>query len=263
MKSDSIHGQTVLVTGASSGIGREFARLFARDGCRLVLTARSREALEALADELRASSGAEVYVVAADLSDPEAPERILAELARLGLALDILVNNAGAGKVGPFPGIPWADDEAVMQLNMHAPTRLIKEAIPGMRSRGGGRILNVASTGSYQPGPLTAVYYATKAYVLSLTLALRSELAAEGIEVCAFCPGATRTEFSARAGKRDQPGAMPADRAARIGYGGFLRGKAVTVPGFGNKLAVGLSRVLPATVLAGMVYRIQDRVIRK
>lgn len=257
------HHETVLLTGASSGIGLELARLFARDGYRLVLVARSREALEALADELRERHRAEVHVAPADLTDPGAPERLMAELRQRGLAVDMLVNNAGAGKVGPFVDIPWPEDEAVIQLNMAALTRLIKEVLPGMREKGRGRILNVASTGSYQPGPLTAVYYASKAYVLSLSLALRHELAPDGIQVTAFCPGATRTAFSGRAGKRDQPGAMSAERVARIGYSGFLRGRAVVVPGVGNKLAVAASRLLPASFLARLVFRLQERVIRK
>jgi short-subunit dehydrogenase len=263
MRQLPIQGETVLITGASSGIGREFAWLFARGGGRLVLTARNRAALEELADELTSRHQAEVHLIVADLSDPQGPLLVLDELRRLGLTVQILINNAGAGKVGPFAEISWPDDEAVLGLNIAALTRLIKELLPAMRRAGGGSILNVASTGSYQPGPLTAVYYATKAYVLSLTLALRRELAADGIRVSAFCPGATRTAFSERAGKRDQPGAMPAAVAAAIGYAGLRRGKAVIVPGFGNKLAVAMSRLLPASVTAELVYRLQRRVLRR
>lgn len=263
MKTHRPAGQTVLLTGASSGIGLELAKLFAWDGFRLVLVARNRQALEQLASELRTAHQAEVHVLEADLSDPESPGRLMQALEERGLRIDVLVNNAGSGRSGLFQDIPWEEDERVIQLNMTALTRLTKELLPHMRQRRAGKILNVASTGAYQPGPLTAVYYATKAYVLSLTLALRHELKPYGIQVTAFCPGATKTAFSERAGKRDQPGAMSAERAARIGYSGFRRGKAVVVPGFANKAAVFMSRVLPGPFLACLVARIQERVVRK
>ncbi|MEO3943928.1 SDR family oxidoreductase [Gorillibacterium sp. CAU 1737] len=255
--------KNVLITGASSGIGLELARMFASGGSGLVLVARNEAALERLAEELRRQYDIPVTVMAEDLSDPTAPDRILVQLAERGLRIDALVNNAGAGYSGEFLDIPWERDEQVMQLNMASLTKLTKELVRGMRERKSGAVLNVASTGSYQPGPLTAVYYASKAYVLSLTLALRRELEPYGISVSALCPGATRTAFSERAGKQDQPGAMSPERVARIGYDAFCKGKAVIVPGFGNKAAVAVSCLLPGTLLAGMVYRIQERVLRK
>ncbi|WP_082652035.1 SDR family NAD(P)-dependent oxidoreductase [Gorillibacterium timonense] len=261
MKSRRYAGQTVLVTGASSGIGLEMAKLFARDGYRLVLVSRNRAALDRLAKGLRQEHQADVFVAEADLSIPAAVKELIQTLEDQNINIDVLVNNAGSGRSGLFQDIPWQEDEQVIQLNMASLTQLTKAVLPHMREKRAGGILNVASTGAYQPGPFTAVYYASKAYVLSFTQALRHELKPDGIQVSAFCPGATRTAFSERAGKRDQPGAMSAEQAARIGYSGFHKGKAVIVPGLTNKMAVAMSCALPGPLLARLVAKLQERVI--
>jgi short-subunit dehydrogenase len=252
---------TALVTGASSGIGHAFARLLAREGHRLVLVSRDRSRLQALADQLRAAHGTESLVIAADLSVPGAAGDVYAQIERSGWTVDVLINNAGVPMHGAFAAGDTARQLAMIRLNVEAVTHLARLCMPGMLQRRRGRILNVASTAAFQPGPLMAVYYATKAYVLSLSEALAFEAQGSGVTVTALCPGPTRSEFQRRAGMGHTilfgRGVMPAERVAEAGYRAMLRGRAVVIPGFMNWLMVQLVRAVPRGVVLRVVRMMQ------
>src|SRR5512137_1041621 len=214
--------ETVLVTGASSGIGLELARCFAADGCRLVLVARKGNVLEALATDLRKAHKIQAQVITTDLAHPDAPARLLAHLQAAGLKVDVLVNNAGFGAQGRFAELPLQRQLEMLQVNITSLTHLTRLLLPGMIERHRGGILNVASTAAFQPGPGMAVYYATKAYVLSFTEALAEELAGTGVTVTALCPGPTQTNFAEAAGARTSrlfnKTAMSAASVAKTGH---------------------------------------------
>jgi short-subunit dehydrogenase len=255
---------TALVTGASSGIGLELATLLARDRNDLVLVARSRDRLDAVARGLTEEFGVRATVLAADLARPEAPGEIVRELAARAITVDILVNNAGFGRHGLFAAAPVALDLEMIQVNVAALTHLTRLLLSGMLERRRGRILNVASTASFQPGPLMAVYYATKAYVLSFSEALASETAGTGVTVTALCPGPTPTEFQKRAGIRKEarftgPLVMDVAAVARAGYRGMLRGDHVVIPGIGNKAVVQALRLSPRRLVTALSRRLQER----
>src|SRR5947209_2306593 len=225
-----------LITGASTGIGREFARICARDGYDLVLTARSLSQLESLAAEIRRSVGRSVHVIQKDLSDAAAPAELFDEVSRLPLQIDVLINNAGFGLVGKFWELDEAEEMEMIRLNIGALTHLTRLFLPGFIQRRSGGILNVASTAAFQPGPLMAVYYATKSYVVSFSEALHNEAREYGVTVTTLCPGPTRTEFDKRAGasatKLFKSGrAMDAGVVAQIGWDAFKGGKSLVVAG--------------------------------
>jgi hypothetical protein len=251
-------GQTVLITGASSGIGRELARLFAGDGATLVLVARSEDRLRELAGELAAAYGADAHVVPADLSQPGSPAQIAEALADRHLDVDVLVNNAGLGGHGSVAGLGVARQLEMIEVNVAALTRLTALLLPAMLARGRGAILNVASTAAFAPGPNHAVYCASKAYVLSFTEALAEEVRGSGVRVTCLAPGATQTGFAAQAGMAStwlfRVGVMDAGRVARAGHRGLLRGKTLVVPGLQNRLLAVGSRLAPrflATKVSG------------
>lgn len=241
--------ETVLITGASSGIGLELARAFAADRSDLVLVARRADRLEALARELKERHGVESRVLARDLSRPEAPAEIFEALRNRGVVVDVLVNNAGFGMHGRFAEIDAAVPMEMVQVNVAALTALTRLFLPGMIARRRGGILNVASTAAFQPGPMLSVYYATKAYVLSLTEGISEELKGTGVRATCLCPGPTVTEFIARANmsasKLFVAGAMSAERAARKGHRAFRRGKVVAIPGIVNELGAFATRFSP------------------
>lgn len=249
--------QTALVTGASSGIGRDLAGLFARDGHDLVLVARDSRRLAELADELQKLHDVRAHVLVADLSDTGAPLAIMRWLEERRIHPDFLVNNAGFGGSGPFAQSDLAHELAMMQVNMVALTHLTKLVLPAMIAKRRGRILNVASTAAFQPGPLMAVYYATKAYVLSFSEALSNELRGSGVTVTALCPGPTRTGFQAEAkieGSRLVRGPLMMESAAvaRSGYRGMMRGKPVVIPGVLNWLLVQAVRITPRNLVTAI-----------
>jgi uncharacterized protein len=258
------NGETALITGASSGIGEELTRLFARDGYDLVLVARGKSQLEALAAQLRQQHGVSVTVLAKDLAQPAAAQAIYDELTRAGTTVDVLVNDAGYATYGSFTEIPAETELAMLQVNMAALTHLCKLFLPPMVRRGSGRVLNVASTAAFQPGPLMAAYYASKAYVLSLSEALANELRGTGVTVTALCPGPTRSGFQSRAKMEDsklvQGNIMAAAPVARAGYRAMQAGKTVEIPGLRNRLLVQAGRVTPRKTLTGIVRRMQERV---
>lgn len=255
---------TALVTGASSGIGLELATLLARDRNDLVLVARTRERLEHVARGLGDEYGVKASVLPADLADPGAPARIAREIAGLGISIDVLVNNAGFGLHGLFAELPLESQLEMIRVNVTGLTHLAGLLLPGMLERRRGRILNVASTAAFQPGPLMAVYYATKAYVLSFSEALASETAGTGVTVTALCPGPTMTEFQKRAGTERTalftgPLVLDAPSVALAGYRGLLRGKPLVVPGLGNKALVQALRISPRRLVTAISRKIQQK----
>ncbi len=254
---------TALVTGASSGIGLELATLLARDRHDLVFVARRRDRLEAIARGLTEEFGVTVTILPHDLAQSEAPAAVARELEERGLAVDILINNAGFGVYGPFARTPLERELEMIQVNVTALTHLTKLLLPGMLERRSGRILNVASTASFQPGPLMAVYYASKAYVLSFTEALANELDGSGVTVTALCPGPTITEFQQEAGVAQtrlfrSMLVMNAPEVARAGYEGMLRGKRIVIPGAANRVLVEALRVSPRRLVTAVARRIQE-----
>lgn len=258
---------TALVTGASAGIGRELAGLFARDRWRVVLVARDAERLRALAAELETQGSPQAVALPWDLAAPGAAAALARELEARGLAIDALVNNAGFGTVGPFAEAdPDATDRMIL-LNVGSLTALTRALLPGMAARRRGAILNVASTAAFQPGPLMAVYYATKAYVLSFSEALSNELADSGVTVTALCPGPTATEFQRRAGmdasKAERLGWMMTARAVALaGYRGMLRGTRLVIPGFANFLIAESVRFTPRALVLRVARFVQEQALR-
>jgi len=247
---------SVLVTGATSGIGYALAKLFARDGHDLVLVARSRERLEEIGKELGGPAGIAPKLIPKDLSRPRAAEEIFDELRRASIPIGVLVNCAGFGTYGPFVETDIAAEREMMELNMVALTELTKLAVRQMIRRGEGRILNVASTAAFQPGPRMSVYYATKAYVLSFSEALSNELGGTGVTVSTLCPGPTRTGFGGRArmerARVYRTGVMDAAAVAEAGYRGLKKGRAVIIPGLRNKLMALAARLGPRRLVVAV-----------
>ena len=242
----------VLITGASEGLGHEFAKLFARDGYPLVLVARNKTRLDALAKELNATDRVDVKTISKDLSFPASAEELKTAIDDQKIAIEILVNNAGLGVHGLFYGSDWKATEAMLNLNMITLTHLTRLFLPEMVQRGYGKILNVASTAAFQPGPLMACYFASKAYALSFTEALAEELRGTGITVTAFCPGPTRTQFQKRAHTeniRENSFTMEAAPAAKVAYRGLMKNKRLVIPGFTNKLLAVLVRLFPRQIV--------------
>lgn len=247
-----------LITGASAGIGGELARVFALNGHELVLVARREDRLIALADEIAAAGRPRPAVLAIDLEQRDAVARIAAELASRGLEPASVVNNAGFGLAGTAAALDRNQQLGMIDLNIRALTELSLAFVDSLARHRGG-ILNVASVAAFLPGPGMAVYYASKAYVLSFSEALHRELKPRGIRVTALCPGPVPTEFQARSGMRvdrsQQILTLTADRVAQIGYDGFMRGKRVVVAGLGNKIAVALLRLTPHALVMPMIER--------
>jgi uncharacterized protein len=255
--------KTVLITGASSGIGLEFASLFAKDGYHLVLNARNETKLKEIAEQLKADYDATVTIAAKDLSLPDSAEKLTSELLAAGIEVDVLINNAGFAAYGSFDETSWKEEKDMIQVNIMALTALTKHLLPGMIKRNSGKILNVASTAAFQPGPLMAVYYATKAYVLSFSEAINYELQNTNVSVTALCPGATATNFEKRASLESsrlfQSGAMDAQEVALNGYNALMREKSLTIPGFKNKALANLVRFLPRKSVLKIVHYVQDK----
>ena len=253
-----------LVTGASGGIGAEIARVLAGKGHDLVLVARSVERLAALTEELSRAHGIQARALAADLAQGEEPDRLARSIASEGSEVDVLVNNAGFGLHGPFVRTDGARELEMIQLNVVALTRLTKLLLPGMVARGRGRVLNVASTAGFAPGPFMAVYYATKAFVVSLSEALAEEVRGTGVTVTALCPGATLTAFAGAAGMEDSAlfrrgVVMGARTVARAGVEGMLAGRTLVVPGLANKALLASIRVTPRSLVRRITRRMQDQ----
>jgi uncharacterized protein len=248
-----------LITGASAGIGSALARVFARNGHRLVLIARREQRLAALADEIAATGAARPACIAIDLQRPDAVEQIAEAMTRLGVEPDVVVNNAGFGLLGASSTLSGAEQLAMIDVNARVLTGLSLAFTDSLERHRGG-ILNVASVAAFLPGPHMAVYYASKAYVLSFSEALHWELRPRGIRVTTLCPGPVPTEFQARAGFEGGAASpdmlsQSADAVAEAGYQGLRRGRRVVVPGAVNRLMVMVMRFLPRGLLLASVGR--------
>lgn len=254
---------TALITGASAGIGRELARLFAKDGYRLVLVARNAANLALFSAELQGEFGVEAKAFPLDLSAAPSAQFLFDQLTREKIEVDVLVNNAGYGKLGAFATVPREESLGQIELNIKALTMLTKLFVEPMIERKSGKILNVASTAGFQPGPLMAVYYASKAYVISFSEALANELRGTGVTVTCLCPGATDTEFQKRAGtesttlfRRMRP--MDAATVARDGYRGMMKGKPLVISGFKNWLLAESLRISPRRAVTAVSRKILE-----
>jgi len=256
---------TALITGASTGIGYELSKCFAADHHNLILIARQETKLRQVAAELSEQFGVSVKVLVADLAKPDAPQIIADEIHKDSLQIDYLVNNAGFGLGGKFVETDLSAELEMMQVNMVALVHLSKLFLPTMVARGSGKIMNVASTAAFQPGPLMAVYYASKAFVLSFTEAIANELADTGVTVTALCPGPTQSEFQQRAHientrlvKGKFMGMMTSAAVAQIGYRGLMQGKRLLIPGLLNKIGVQSIRLSPRRVATQVARMLQE-----
>lgn len=251
---------TALITGASSGIGAELARLCAADGYSLVLVARSADRLGELAASLAKAHGIEARVLAVDLADPMAPQSIFEQTRRD--TVEILINNAGFGLRGPFAETDWSVERRMIQVNVTALAHLTKLFLPEMLGRRSGRILNIASTAAFVPGPFMAVYYASKAFVLSFSESVANEVDGSGVTVTVLCPGPTRTRFGEAAGVGDSKlfkGAqMEAAEVARIGYQAMMAGKVEVIAGARNRWMMLSTRLAPRSMLARITRRLNS-----
>jgi uncharacterized protein len=255
-------GKFALITGASAGIGHDLAELFAADGHSLILIARSGDRLNKLAGELKQKHGVEVLVLARDLSVAGIAQDIFDAVGAKGIALEFLVNNAGFGSHGRFAEADVANELAILQVNIVALTHLTRLFLPGMLQRGSGKIMNVSSLAAFLPGPLMAVYYATKAYVLSFSEAIASEVSGSGVTVTCLCPGPTNTEFQVRAGVEKSrlftTSAMASMPVSKIGYDAMMNGKRAVVAGFRNKIMALSTRFVPRRVAAAITRKLNQ-----
>jgi short-subunit dehydrogenase len=245
---------TALVTGASSGIGAEMARVLAEHGHNLVLVARRAERLEALRAELELRYGISAVVISADLSGSNAGQELYNDVSRSNIEINILVNNAGFNVYGPFTETDLESERRMIQVNVVAVVELTKRFARDMVQRGFGRILNLGSTGSFAPAPLDSLYAASKAFVLSFSEALAEELKGTGVAVTVLCPGPTETEFAASAGMLETKifsgRLMPAQKVAAIGYRAMMRGQTTVIAGLANQFQILSMRFAPRALVA-------------
>ena len=254
---------TALITGASMGLGAEIARVLAAKGIDLFLVARSKDKLDALAAELREAHGIKVHPVKADLTDARVRAALCEKLGTTNIQVDVLVNNAGFGINGAFATNDVQRELAQVELNVAALTDLTHRLLQPMIERGTGRVLNIASTAAFLPGPYMAVYYATKAYVLSFSEALAYELKDTGVTVTAHCPGATETEFARSAGSADtllfKKSVAKASDVARHAVAAMEKGESLAIHGFRNRLLAFLTRFGPRRLLCAITTRPRAR----
>ena len=254
--------ETALITGASTGIGYELAHLFAQNHYDLVIIARHQDKLEEMAAQFERKYGVHVIPHVCDLTDPAAPDSIFQEMERQKIHVDVLVNNAGFGIYGLFAASDIKQQLEMVQLNVTALTHLTRLFLSGMVARKSGKILNVASTAAFQPGPLMAVYYATKAYVLFFSEAVANELKGTGVTMTVLCPGPTASQFQRRAGiektRLVKTGMMTAAQVARIGYRALMKGQPVVVAGWRNKIFAFLIRFSPRQLAVRIVRALQE-----
>jgi short-subunit dehydrogenase len=264
MSDTKMPAKFVLITGATSGIGLALAQVFARQGYDLVIVSRKQEDLIKTATELKNQFGGKIITLAKDLSQAGAAQEVYDEIQRQNIDVDILVNNAGYAEHGFFKDVPLEKELSLVQLNMASVMVLTKLFLDNMLKRNSGRILNLGSTASFQPGgPLMSVYYATKAFVLSLTEAIAEEIKDSKVTVTALCPGPTRTAFQNKAKIHDtlliKTNMMSADHVAEIAYRGLMRGKTIVIPGWMNKLQIQALRIAPRVLVRKVIYNLQKK----
>lgn len=255
--------ETVLITGASTGIGASLAQLYAQDGYQLILVARSKDKLDELAAQFKKSYHTQTIVIEMDLQKSHAAEHLKERVEAERLEVDILINNAGYGLFGEFADADLEQQTGMIDLNVRTLTRLSRLFLPEMLHRKKGVILNVASVAAFQPGPLMAVYYASKAYVLSFSEALANELQGSGVQVSVLCPGPTSTPFQRRAklenSKLIDMKAMDVHTVARQGYEGVKAGKTIIIPGWRNRFQICLLRFFSRAFIIKIVRRVQEK----
>jgi hypothetical protein len=256
--------KTALITGASMGIGYELAKQFAQNGNNVVLVARSADKLNAIASEFEKAYKIKADVIAVDLSKPNIAEEVYDEVKKRGISIEYLINNAGFGEFGMFFETDWNKEKMMIDLNITTLTHFCKLYVKDMLARKSGKIMNVASTASFQPGPTMAVYYATKAYVLSFSEAISNELEGTGVTVTALCPGPTESNFQAAANLEESKlvkgKKLPtAAEVAEYGYKALMRGKVVAIHGFKNYLLAQSNRFAPRAVVLKIVRFMQDK----
>ncbi|MDQ1296687.1 MAG: family oxidoreductase [Bacteroidota bacterium] len=255
--------KTALITGASNGIGFELARIHASQGDNLVVVSRNKCKLEELKTDLEKQYLIKVYIIEKDLSLKDSAIDVYNEVKKNGITVQYLINNAGFGDFGLFAESDWDKQERMISLNITALVQLTRLFLPDMIERGGGKILNVASTAAFQPGPTMSVYFASKAFVLSFSEAINNELRDKGITVTALCPGPTDTAFHGMA--VDIPDLVtgrqlsPAKEVADYGYRAMMKGKPVAIPGFRNSLMANAVRFFPRGFIVKMVRKIQEK----
>jgi uncharacterized protein len=257
--------KTALITGSSEGIGFEFAKIFAEQGNNLVLVSRNKSRLDEIKKEFAEKYKIMVYDIAIDLSGPGSAMEIYNELKNRDISVQYLINNAGMGDFSLFAQSDWNRQERMINLNIGALTHLTRLFLPEMIARGEGRIINVASTASFQPGPTMAVYFASKAYVLSFSEALNEEVRNTGITVTALCPGSTESRFHSKAieGRSLKERRLtPAREVAEYGYRSMLKGKSVAIPGFKNRVMAAVVRFLPRDFVVRVARKIQENKFR-
>ncbi|WP_114752396.1 SDR family NAD(P)-dependent oxidoreductase [Pleomorphovibrio marinus] len=256
--------ETALITGASTGIGKELARIFAQKGINLVLVARSQEKLQGLKSELEKDFGINAHAIPIDLSVPQSALRVFEETNSRNLQIDYLINNAGVGVYGEFYATDWEKELTMINLNITSLTQLTKLFLEGMKQRGTGRIMNVASVAAFQPGPLMSVYFATKAYVLHFSEAIGYELRKSRITVTTLCPGPTRSGFENAASMKasklfKQKGIPSSAEVARFGYNAMMKGKSVAIHGWKNSLLARSTGFVPRKLVLAIAEKIQGR----
>ena len=248
----------VLITGASSGIGYELAKLFKRDGYNLILVARDKEKLQMAVDKLNNEKN-KIIMLDVDLSREDEVDKLIKYINKNEIDINILVNNAGIGSFGEFAEIDWKTEEKLIDINIKALTKLTKYFLPKMIEKKSGGILNVASTAAFASGPRMATYYASKAYVLNLTEALHEEVKEYGINISCLCPGPVRTSFQSKAGIKKSEKAkkylMNADIVAKVGYDKFKKGEVIIIPGFKNKVLVNANKLLPRAISRKIILK--------
>ena len=253
---------TALVTGASTGIGRELAFIASADGYDVILVARTAEPLETVAAEIKRKTSRKAVIFPIDLSEPNAAHALMKSVSEAGLTVDVLINNAGFGLIGKFWELPEDQQVQMIELNIGALTQLTRLCLPAMVERRSGFILNVASTAAFQPGPLMSVYYASKAYVVSFSEAIHNEAKDYGVKVCCLCPGPTSTEFLKRAGMTEtklfKAGVMGAAEVAQIGWDAMRAGKSLVVAGALNATMAFLTRFGTRQMMASIARSLQE-----
>jgi uncharacterized protein len=257
----SVEGKWAIITGASSGIGKALALEFAAGGFNVLLTGRNEQALTQLAAECGKRFHVVARTVAAELSNPQSTDQLIAAIQAEPQRYEVLVNNAGFGINGDFSRTDIGSEIDLLQVQLSAALKLTKAVLPGMITRRSGRLLNVGSVYCYAPVPFQSVYSACKAFLLSFSAAIRNELSDSGVTVTVFCPGITQTEFRSRAGiaEKNKNSGMTAESAARIAFRETMRGKPVVIPGLANRVFVLLAKVLPNTAFTSIIRYINRK----